>query len=947
MPYWVSCPPSLSLIVTLTKLNVTGDVTVNSSYVSALGLGLGRINGLFSLVKGTTIIGGQILTQNTTFVVLIGGGTGTPIFSIDAADGSTATLILTNAIPINTTAANGSTIAGSIDFYNSTGTGQATVNYAYAGTGIQSVYTTTGISNLDVTPALYQNLVFTGTGNKRPNVPNTPNGLLTVAGNIDNSAGSPIDFVTNTNTVRLTGTTQTIAGGSYINTFLPASPVGTVFYNLTSSAATTTLSGNNNIAAKGVLAFLKTGTTAMTINANATNSLTLLSNSTGDASLAALDKDASNNAITASITGAVNVQRYANGGTGRRNYRLLSSPVNQSTITTGVPSYGFTDLQATTMISGYGAVGTYNGSLIPTPNSFDLTPLGNPSVMFYYEPDKDSNDQQISKSSYKGLKTINEQFPIGNGFLFFFRGDRSINGLNGQPKTSSTSTPQNTTMNFSGTPNQGNVIVNIPANPISTVNGNIVYSTPAAVSPTFSFTPHTPGNNDGTHLVGNPYACAIDLDKITLTNSSLNIYMLNNSGTIGVYQKGSKNPLNNGVGQFVLSGQGFFIQATSSAASLTFTEACKTTAVPSASIPTTFAVAKPRLFAVSNKQSNAAQSPNAVQSSDVTESTPHIMDIILALDSVNNNEAAIQFGEKTARNSFDPQEDAYYVSGPAQTTFLASYTKDNQPCLINHMGSLDSIKTIPLYAEGQIDGIYTLKFKGASAIDQRYKFYLVDNFKNDSLDLSVNDTYTFNIQRANKLTFGDKRFALVRHDSGLHYNLLAFNGTKQNNSVALNWKTEYEGDYTSFVLQRSTDEGKNYTNIDSLQATGSGIYTYIDTKPIVGTNQYRLIQKAGADPGKFSNIVAIDFLLPGLNKFKIYPNPTASIIKIDIGAPNDNTTLLNVKIYNINGLIVSNIETTANQILSQDVSQLARGSYILRVTDRNNKIYGTKTFIKL
>jgi hypothetical protein len=901
---------------------------------------LGEIDGKFSLVRGTTTIGGQILTQNTMFRILgLSTSIGNPVFSIDPPTGSTATLILTNASPINTTAIPGSTYAGTIDFYNSTGTGQATVNYAYPGAGIQTVYATTGISNLNTSPALYQNLTFTSTGNKRPSV---VSGLLTVAGNIGNSASSPIDFVTSTNTVQLTGTTQTIAGGSYVNATLPALPVGTVFYNLTSSAPTVTLSGNNDIAAKGILAFLKTGSTAMTINASAANSLTLLSNSTGDASVANLIKDASNAAITASITGTVNVQRYANGGAGRRNYRLLSSPVNQSTITTGVPGYGFTDLQATTMISGYGAVGTYNGSLTPTANSFDLTPLGNPSVFFYYEPDADPGQRLISKSDYKGLNTINEKFPIGNGFLFFFRGDRTISGQNSQPKTSITSTPQPTTMNFAGTLNQGAVVVNIPTNPTSTVNGNIVYSTPStAVSPTFSYTPHTPNTNDGLHLVGNPYACAIDLDLITLANSSVNIYMLNNSGTFGVYQKGSaNNTLNNGVGRFVLSGQGFFIQANSSAtASLSFAEGCKTTSP--ASVPVTFAIAKPRMFAVSKAQSDA------VQSADAVEPTPHIMNIALTLDSVNNNETVIQFGEQTAKNSFDRQEDAYYMSGPAQTTFLASYTKDNQPCLINHMGGLDSIKTIPLYVEGQTDGIYTLKFAGASAIDQRYKLYLLDNFKKDSLDLSANDTYNFNIQRADKQTFGATRFALVRHDSGLHYNLLAFNGAKQNNAVALNWKTEFEGDYTNFVLQRSTDEGKTYNNMDSLRATGSGTYTYIDTKPVVGTNQYRLIQKSGSDPSKFSKIVAVDFLLPGLSKFKLYPNPATNIIKIDIGAPNDNAPVLNIKIYNINGLIVRNTETTANQTLSQDVSQLDRGTYILKVTGSNNKIYGTKTFIKL
>jgi hypothetical protein len=758
----------------------------------------------------------------------------------------------------------------------------------------------------------------------------SPTGNLSIGGNYTNNSGG----------IYTQGTGTTFFNGTGAQTLLDNSTAGTVFNKVTfngiNAASVSTMSagtGNFAVASTGVLTM--TSPAKLVAGTLSAAYLTLKSDVSGSASVAAITG-------SSTITGNVNVQRYAVGGAGRRNYRLLSSPVNQSLITTGVPGYGFTGLQATTMISGYGAVGVYNGSATPTANSFDLTPLGNPSVFFYYEPDADPNQRLISKSDYKGLNTINEKFPIGNGFLFFFRGDRTINGANGALKTSITSTPQNTTMNFLGSLNQGAINVNIPTNPTSTVNGNVVYSTPStAVSTTFSSTPHTPNTNDGLHLVGNPYACAIDLEGVTLANSSVNIYMLNNAGTFGVYQKGSNSgSLNNGVGRFVLSGQGFFIQANpSGAASLSFAEGCKTTSP--ASVPVTFAIAKPRMFAVSKAQSDA------VQSADAVEPTPHIMNIALTLDSVNNNETVIQFGEQTAKNSFDRQEDAYYMSGPAQTTFLASYTKDNQPCLINHMGGLDSIKTIPLYVEGQTDGIYTLKFAGASAIDQRYKLYLLDNFKKDSLDLSANDTYNFNIQRADKQTFGATRFALVRHDSGLHYNLLAFNGAKQNNAVALNWKTEFEGDYTNFVLQRSTDEGKTYNNMDSLRATGAGTYTYIDTKPVVGTNQYRLIQKSGSDPSKFSKIVAVDFLLPGLSKFKLYPNPATNIIKIDIGAPNDNAPVLNIKIYNINGLIVRNTETTANQTLSQDVSQLDRGTYILKVTGSNNKIYGTKTFIKL
>lgn len=975
---------TLTLKSTIAQFNISGGVIVTTA-----SLLIGKVDGLFTLQDGVTTIKGKILTQGVGLLALSAVN---PRFSIDMPAGTTAsaTLQLTNADPIDP-----ASLTGSIDFFNNTGgTGVSTVNYS--GLNDQVIHTNTTPS-LDAGPSTYQNLIISGTGTKTINGGNltigtdfttltaTPgttsttvsfnlnNPITTIGGKWTNNASTTITGGTgnttlagklsNAGAINMASGNLTI-GGNYDNSgaFVQAAvksdptsgtPTNTTFFT-TPSAALTGNTGNStafnnlvftggsgatpsitgigsfSVSSVGILQIKTAGTTLTSTN----GVLTLKSDANGSASVAPLPSS------TTTITGNINVQRYAVGGAGRRNYRLLSSPVNQSTIN-GLPAYGFIDLQATTMISGYGAVGAYNGSLTPPSNAFDLTPLGNPSVFFYYEPDADPINQMISKSDYKGINSINERFPIGNGFLFFFRGDRTINGLNGIAKTSTASTPQNTTMNFLGNLNQGPINVNIPTNPTATVNGNIVYITPTtAVSPTFSYTVHTPAN-DGLHLIGNPYACAIDLEGITLTNSSNNIYMLNNSGTFGVYQKGTPTgSLNNGVGRFVLSGQGFFIQGNSSAASVSFSETCKATTFSSSLVPTTFAVAKPTIFAVSKMQTN-----NVQQSEDaVPTSTPHIMSISLTLDSVNNNETTIQFGEKTAKNSFDRQEDAYYMSGPAQTTFLASYTKDNQPCLINHMGSLDSIKTIPLYAEGQKDGLYTFKFTGASAIDQRYKFYLVDNFKKDSLDLSANDVYNFNIQRSNTQTFGATRFILVRHDSGLHYNLLTFNGTKQNNAVALSWKTEYEGDYTNFLLQRSTDEGKSYTIIDSVKANGSGTYAFIDNKANDGTNQYRLVQNVGADASRFSNIVIADFL--GLSKFKVYPNPAIDIIKVDFDAPAD-VTFLTVKIYNINGRVVGNIKTTTSKTSSQDVSQLPRGTYIIKVSGDNNKLYGTKKFIKL
>lgn len=664
---------------------------------------------------------------------------------------------------------------------------------------------------------------------------------------------------------------------------------------------------------------------------------------------------------TYSITGNIDAERYMSGGAGRRGYRLLSAPINQGFVSGKLslrPAYGFTDLQKTTPITGYSVSGTaYNSTTVPT-NAFDQSLLGNPSVLFYNEADIDPINQQFVNSDYKGLATIGEKLPIGNGFLFFFRGDRNINGANGQNKTSTTSIPENTTLKWTGVPNQGPITVYIPNSPITTdAGGHKVYTTPATASTAFTFTNHS-SNSDGLHLVGNPYASAIDLDQITVTNPSSNkfIYMLNNSNTFGTYTKGTPGSGNNGVGQYVASGQGFFVVGNNlGTTQVSFTEAAKVNASVITTTPTTFKVTGPKVLAVANNGATDV----AANASVVNDATPAvaavsqsaIVNITLTLDSNNTNETVIRFGDNNTpgNNKYNQAEDAIYRSGISQTTFLASYTADSRPCIVNTMGAIDTVNRVPLYVEGATDGLYTLKFKGASAIDGRYILYLIDHFMKDSLDLSANDTYAFNLQRGNAQTFGASRFEIVKHKSGVQYHLLGFNGAKKTSTIVLNWKTEHEGNYTTFALQRSTDGGKTFATIDSLKSDGSGNYSMTDIKPASGTNQYRLVQLVGLDTGKLSPIVTVGYQPNGnenlIANFDLYPNPSVDIIKLNLNKVTKG--MLSIKIYNMDGRVVSNTKASADGTISQDVSKLLHGGYVIEVASADNSYYATRKFAKL
>lgn len=942
----------LNLISTLANLNVSGNVTVNSITIGILIIGLGVIDGGFSLVSGTTTIGGRILTQSTAFI--LSTTVGTPTFSIDPGTGSAATLILTNAAPINTTAASGSTYAGSIDFYNSTGTGQATVNYAYAGASVQTVYATTGISNLDISPALYQNLTFTSTGNKRPSV---SSGLLTVAGNIDNSASSPIDFVTNTNTVRLTGTTQTIAGGSYVNATLPASPIGTVFYNLTSCAATTTLSGRNDIAALGTLAFLKTANTTMTVDATATNSLTLLSNSTGDASIASLSADASAVAITATVTGTINVQRWVKGtggSTGPRRYMLISSPVANASAST----YNLVPFFATTYISGPGGAG----------NGFDTSPQNNPSVFIYDEnAPLTGNPNVVTGNEFKGFATINETVPMGNGLEYYFRGSRT--GVSSSTVfVSPFPAPDNATLNFSGAVYKGagasgafNVsVINFPATPPTYYSSSAV-----TLSNNLSFASSAP-TKKGLNLVGNPYPSVIDLHTVYTVNIAFLYkfyYMLVKNVTTGpnsfstkyaVYDATSGSAPPAGASRYAVSGQGFFINAPNATSTLIFNETMKVPygsyTSPASTSPVFNVIRNPSVvakqLAVSPDKNNVQQAVVAAPASAETNTDPiPRLRLEMMRDTNILNTADIAF-DKNSNAKFVLGEDAQYIAASGQGDFFYSQSADSVGCFVNYTGNLEKLKRINLFIAFSNFGQYKITSPIKSNIDERYTIYLKDKYTNDSLDVVHNPVYTFNVDQ-NAASYPRDRFYLsIGIAPGHEYKLLGFSGSKVTSGIQLTWKTDNESNFTGFAVEKSTNGGKSFVVIDSLQSTGAGNYTFTDPAPGTGQITYRLAQSLVTGDTQMSKTLVFDYN-GDLNilKFMVYPSSTAGDIHIKLGKTYSNN--IKVNIISATGGLVKTLTTADTDSVQENVGNLTKGLYIVEAIDvATGKRIGSAKFFK-
>ncbi len=183
--------------------------------------------------------------------------------------------------------------------------------------------------------------------------------------------------------------------------------------------------------------------------------------------------------------------------------------------------------------------------------------------------------------------------------------------------------------------------------------------------------------------------------------------------------------------------------------------------------------------------------------------------------------------------------------------------------------------------------------------------------------------------------------------------LTFFNAGKQGAKNLLHWETENELNSLGFDVERSAN-GKNFSVIHftpTKQINGSASnlgYDYMDEKPLIGTNYYRLKQRDKDGQFSYSSIV----LLRGTKVSKIviqniYPNPVANQLNMAIGAPKPiNATVV---ISDLMGKIILN--TTAvlaegDNNISIDVMTIKRGTYFVKITGDDKRDAATGRFIK-
>lgn len=760
--------------------------------------------------------------------------------------------------------------------------------------------------------------------------------------NFSTSGGSNNQYINNAGT--FTADSSSVINAATYTSYVTNS--GTFYAGTSGSSCVITLSGQQaNVSNTGTF---NLGSTSIiypsSYEAAVTNSgsgvFTLKSDSLGTAAIGALSS-------TAVCNGVFNVERYFQGSSVydnvksrwlARSYRIISSAVHNSTKVNNNYVFGLNYIVGSTAGQTTAASSLTNAFI--TGCAGGSTSAGNPSTYLYRESYTPANatftdgnfigitdiTNSSSSGSISGSDGGTYSLPVGTGALFFFRGAAT----NWSTRTKFPYiAPEDVTLTSTGYINQQSFTIKDWYSPTSS---NLAYTGSG-----------TGGNYAvrGFNMVGNPYPCTIDWCTaysgagITRTHINPTIYVFNpvtNQYDTFIATSSSGGTATGNGSRYIMSGQGFFVQANATGASLVFTESAK---------------AATSLLTGSNLLMSA---PGGTQA-DVSRQ----LRLKLSLDSLNYDDIAFNFNS-SASTAYNYNEDAAYLPGNGALEGLSSFSSDSVRLSINSL-PLPKLQpeVIRLSLEAHKEARYKLERTGLDAIPKLYEIWLVDNDKKDSLDLRNNSTYLFDVSFADTASYGNNRFQIVISENpALMVHLLQFSGKKATDGAQITWNTENEENYTYFTVERSSDGGATFNVVGSATANGQGAYVLLDKNPPAAADMYRLKIEDLNGTVTYSNIVT---LMYGNNTntlakagVSIYPNPVSSALNLTINPTPDtgNTTggNFNIEIANILGARVRKT-SVKSQTWQTNVGNLAPGTYVLKVTDDNGNSIGTGTFIKL
>jgi len=143
-------------------------------------------------------------------------------------------------------------------------------------------------------------------------------------------------------------------------------------------------------------------------------------------------------------------------------------------------------------------------------------------------------------------------------------------------------------------------------------------------------------------------------------------------------------------------------------------------------------------------------------------------------------------------------------------------------------------------------------------------------------------------------------------------------------------------------------DGITFKTIGHVAAAGTSVvrrdYGFTDEAPLLGTNYYRLKMVDKDDAVEYSDVKVVVF--GSADRMVVFPNPAGAEIHLSYGP--SQPSVVYVTVIDATGRVVHHqnwSETSDAGQITLDVSDLARGTYIIRSVDVKGEVTSAR-FIK-
>lgn len=179
---------------------------------------------------------------------------------------------------------------------------------------------------------------------------------------------------------------------------------------------------------------------------------------------------------------------------------------------------------------------------------------------------------------------------------------------------------------------------------------------------------------------------------------------------------------------------------------------------------------------------------------------------------------------------------------------------------------------------------------------------------------------------------GPLLFACTRVPSGglTPVTMSSFNARRNNLSVGLNWKTEFEDNIREFIIERKT--ANNFEEVGKVAAanilTGS-TYSFTDNNGNRGASQYRIKGVDFDGAFTYSDIRNVKGT-SGATDFFMFPNPSFGKVQLNV---TDTEAPYDVEVIDNTGRIFKSMKVPAGTAIIT-LNDLPKGMHLVRLTNR-------------